>query len=515
MKILKSAFFVLCCVILLLAAARFVFALPSLEGRPASQAMALDGGARLGALALAAAAEHPGKSGVAPLLGGQDALGSRLALVIAAQRSIDAQYYIWHDDVSGRLLLKALLDAARRGVRVRLLLDDNGVPGMDETLSALAGEPNFEIRLFNPSRLRKPKMLGYAIDFFRMNRRMHNKAMIVDGAVAIIGGRNIGDEYFHVGAEEFYIDLDVLALGAIVPETAAAFDRYWNSASVYALEQIVEGRGAIADFLSRAQEAANSSAAAKLVGDLKSSAARLSEQKVALEWTNVSLAIDDPAKGRGEAREDQLMIARLGALIGGVRKSVDLVSAYFVPGKLGAEWFADKARAGVRVRALTNALNTTDVLVVHAGYAKYRRALLAAGVELFELKLRAQAPRGESENRMPFGLSGASLHAKTMAMDDARVFIGSFNFDPRSALLNCEMGFLIESPDMAKRAAAAFDVDLVRASYRPQLTPENKMVWQETTEDGKTVIYQEEPGASLFQQAALALIGLLPVEWLL
>ena len=495
--------------------ARMLFPLPDISDRAPVTAIPANPATRLGAKAAAEADTRPGQSGVIALRDGHDALGSRLALAAEAQASIDAQYYIWHDDVSGRLLLKVLYDAAERGVRVRLLLDDNGVPGLDDTMAALNAHPNFDIRLFNPSTVRFPKYAGYALDFFRMNRRMHNKSWIVDGAVAIIGGRNIGDEYFQVGDANFYLDMDVLAVGAIVPKVAASFDDYWNSASVFQVEDMIKGPGDLDAFLAGAAESDATEAAQALRGQLATSAQRFAGGAMRPEFTTVQLYVDDPSKGQGRASRDQLMIAQLGTLLTTVQSRLDLVSAYFVPGPRGTQDFARAATKGHRVRILTNALNTTDVLMVHAGYTKYRRELLEAGVELYELKLRAGQAPGSAEMTMPLGLSGAALHAKTFAVDDARVFIGSFNFDPRSALLNCEMGFVIDSPAMAANVAAAFDRDLALASYRPHLTPEGHMVWTEQLADGRQVIHQQEPGATWFQQAAIAVIGLLPVEWLL
>lgn len=495
--------------------ARLVFPLPDTSGRPDSRAMPADTATPLGRAMFEEMANRPAQSGVTPLQNGHDALASRLALAAVARQSIDAQYYIWHDDTSGILLLDALRQAAERGVRVRLLLDDNGVPGLDQFMAALNGLDTFEIRLFNPSTVRSPKLLGYTFDFFRMNRRMHNKSFIADGAAAIIGGRNIGDEYFAVGEDSFYIDLDVLVTGAVVPETAAVFDNYWNSASVLEVEKVIEGPGDLAAFEARAAEVSASAEATALQGDLQSSVKRYVTGAVVPEWTRVQLVADDPAKGQGIATRDQLMITRLGALLGDIGQRLDLVSAYFVPGTPGTEYFVDLARAGKEVRILTNALNTTDVLMVHAGYTKYRRELLEAGVDLFELKLRENKTPEADLQIKPLGLSGASLHAKTFAVDDERIFIGSFNFDPRSAILNCEMGFLIDSPTLARRISAGFDGPLKTVSYRPELTPEDKMIWHETTGDGKTLTYQEEPGATWLQQVAIVVIGLLPIEWLL
>lgn len=500
--------------ICLIVIGRWLFPLPDISDRPAEQSLPPDASTRLGQLLLKDMSGHEGQSGVVALAGGHDALGSRLALAEAAERSIDAQYYIWHDDTSGRMLLKALYDASRRGVRVRLLLDDNGVPGLDSVMAALNAQDNFEIRLFNPSTIRRPKLAGYALDFMRMNRRMHNKSFIVDGQAAIIGGRNIGDEYFRVGDANYYLDMDVLAIGQVVGRTATVFDAYWNSASVFAVDQIINGQGDIDAFLADVAATQNSETARTLVGQLESSATRFRQGKASFEFTKVEVVADDPVKGLGAATRPQLMISQLTAIIGRVEKEIDVVSAYFVPGQPGAELFEGLARSGKRVRILTNAMNTTDVLVVHAGYTKYRRDLLKAGVELFELKLRAEQFSGREELK-PLGLSGAALHAKTFSVDDSRVFVGSFNFDPRSALLNCEMGFLIDSPTLARRISADFDGPLKIASYQPVLTLDGQMAWTEEMPNGKLGIYQQEPGASWFRQVAIVVIGLLPVEWLL
>lgn len=366
---------------LAIVAARLAFPLPDISSRVAGKAIPADPATTLGALMT----EAGDRSGVIALREGRDALASRLALAAAAQRSIDAQYYIWHDDTSGIILLEALRKAAERGVRVRLLLDDNGVPGLDGFMAALNAQANFEIRLFNPSTVRHPKLLGYTFDFMRMNRRMHNKSFTVDGAATIVGGRNIGDEYFQVGSDAFYVDLDVLAAGAIVPQTAAVFDEYWNSASVFEVEKIVSGAGDLGAFRARVAEVAASQEARDLLEGFRNSADRYLKHVAEIEWTNVQLVADDPVKGQGIARRDQLMVARLGQILGEVRERLDLVSAYFVPGEAGTAYVTGLARAGREVHILTNALNTTDVLIVHSGYTKYRRELLEAGVGLNEL----------------------------------------------------------------------------------------------------------------------------------
>lgn len=502
---------------LLIVIARMLFPLPDISDRAYSAAIPADPKTQLGTAFADAAEQHPGLSGVTPLQNGRDALASRIDLAMAAEQSIDSQYYIWRDDTSGIMLLDALYSAAKRGVRVRLLLDDNGVPGLDDLMAALNAHDKFEIRLFNPSTVRSPKLLGYAFDFFRMNRRMHNKSFIVDGALAIIGGRNIGDEYFEVGEDDLFIDLDVLAAGSVVHETAAVFDEYWNSASVFEVEKLIEGEGdgGIAAFETRVANVLSNPLAVSLIGDLRNNADRYANGDIALEWTNVRLVADDPTKGQGNATRDQLMITRLSDILGTVTERLDLVSAYFVPGRSGTDFLADLAEAGVDIRVFTNAMNTTDVLMVHSGYTRYRRELLETGVRLYELKLHGDMTSEAHMQIKPFGLSGASLHAKTFAVDRQRIFIGSFNFDPRSASLNCEMGFLIDSPTLANRISNGFDSPLEMVSYQPKLTPEQKLVWLEPVTGGDPKIYQEEPGATWLQQIAIAVIGVLPVEWLL
>ncbi len=496
---------------------RLAFPLPDISQRAPDVAIPADPARGLGMRFAQAAARFPAKTGVLPLIDGREALGSRLFLASRAEVSIDAQYYIWHDDVSGRLLLKALHDAALRGVRVRLLLDDNGIDGMDPYLAGLNALPNFEVRLFNPSTIRTPKTLGYTFSFARMNRRMHNKAFIVDGAAAIVGGRNIGDVYFQIGAGSSYVDADVLGIGAVVPETQAAFDAYWNSASAYELERLVAGPGDRPGLLAAAAEAARTDAAAEFRAAMAVIGQRVADEGRSLEWTDVAILVDDPAKGLGQADPDQLLIARLKEKLGAVEQRLDLVSAYFVPGRNGTAFLADLATAGHRVRIETNALETTDVLVVHAGYSKHRRELLEAGVRLWELKPRADAPAEEAGVGLfgSLGVSGTSLHAKTFAIDGAQVFIGSFNFDPRSARLNCEMGFLIDSPAMAAALHRHFDAELPAISYRPELTADGRMVWQENLPDGTVVTHEREPGVSWLKRLAIVAIAVLPLEWML
>lgn len=509
MWVVGTAIVLAACIVL----ARSVFHLPNLASRQPSTAIPLSSDTSLGRLLIDSERIHSGKSGVLPLSTGHEALASRLLLAMRAESSIDAQYYIWHDDISGRVLLKALYDAAKRGVRVRLLLDDNGISGLDATIVAVNALGNFEIRLFNPSTVRHPKLAGYAFDFFRMNRRMHNKAFIVDGAVAIIGGRNVGNEYFDIGHEAFFLDLDVLAAGSVVRETAANFDSYWNSASAYPADMVISGAAAAFPSYLERSDLFTEAEWLKNLEPIASVAGRLVTERVKLEWTDAKLVSDPPEKGLGQAPAGQLMIHRLGSILGPIRDELDLVSAYFIPSDAGSIYFRSIQKRGAQVTILTNAFKTTDVAVVHAGYSKYRKELLEAGITLYELKAQKAAADGEKELTIT-GSSASSLHAKTLAVDNNRIFIGSFNFDPRSAYLNCEMGFLIASPPMAKRLSDAFRAEITTGAYRVVLKNGN-LRWIETSKDGVQIDHENEPGMTLGARVLIAVLGYLPIEWLL
>lgn len=496
---------------------RMIFPLPSTTDRPPDSASSFAGQSRLARSLAASVASHPGKSGVIELASGNDALSSRLYLINHADETIDAQYYIWQDDTSGRMLLKAILEAARRGVKVRLLLDDNGIPGLDQILASLDAEENIAIRLFNPSTVRWPKLAGYAFDFFRMNRRMHNKALVVDGAATIIGGRNIGDVYFEVGNSDSYIDLDALAVGETVGDVATEFQVYWNAASsIEAGRVLTAAPGDASALLSAPTETVSTEAERRAMAHYEQFLVRAQAAPEQFEWTEIRVVYDDPAKGLGSAADDQLLVSRFRDVAGHARSHAELASAYFVPGTQGVEYFAELVRSGIRVRILTNSARATDVLLVHTGYIKYRVALLEAGVELFELKQLGPARERSFDIDLQdvAGSSSASLHAKTFSSDGQQIFIGSFNFDPRSVMLNCEMGMIINSPRLASRMAATFDRDLALGAYQPRLR-DGSVVWIETQRDGQEIVHVTEPGTTGLQRGFLWLVGYLPIEWLL
>ncbi|QIK42220.1 phospholipase D family protein [Pontivivens nitratireducens] len=509
-SILQFLLFVACFLGLAIIIARVSFSVPPVANRSQEFALPPATEGRLSEALKEQAQRHPELSGISPLENGMDAFVARMMLAGAAVSSIDVQYYIWRADMTGHLLLKALLHAADRGVRVRLLLDDNGVDGLDDVLASMDAHRNIEVRLFNPFMLRRFKRLSYAFDFFRLNHRMHNKAFTVDGRASILGGRNIGDEYFGTGKNPLQMDLDVLAAGEVVSHISADFDRYWNAASVHEAAFIL-GKVRQPDLLTmRLARFADAPQYSDYRASLEDSdiVTSLKEGTLALEWTSADLISDDPDKIMGRASEAELFTTRLRDAMKPIEHRFDGVTPYFVPGERGQEAFASLRERGVAVRMLTNSLEATNMLPVHAGYSKRRKDLLRMGVGLFELRAQAAAP-SDGDKLARLGSSGSNLHAKTFAVDGARIFIGSFNFDPRSAMLNTEMGLVIESERMAQALHHAFDTGLRGLTWQLRLQ-DGKPVWTE----GTTTI-EKEPGTSLHNRIVLRLIGWLPVEWLL
>ena len=490
--------------------------LPSPEGRTASSALEDTSQTRLGRAVAPLVAAHPGKTGIHPLLEPRDAFAARVLLAAAAEKSIDAQYYIWHGDTVGNLVFQALQKAAGRGARVRLLLDDMNTGGLDPVIAALDAHPNIEVRLYNPFAHRGTRALDFVSDFSRVNRRMHNKSLTVDNQASVVGGRNIGNEYYGVGDGTVFADLDVVAVGAAVRDVSRQFDLFWNSASAYPAASLVAA-AAPADLDARFAATHASPEAVAYVEALRTAplVRDLLAGQLALEWADARLVHDDPVKTLDTTpRADNLLFPALVEAIGRPGKSLDLVSPYFVPGDEGTEALAALARRGVKVRVLTNSLESSEANVVHAGYAKRRETLLRAGVRLYELKATA-LQKSRDEKAGPGSSSGAALHAKTFAVDASRIFVGSFNFDLRSALLNTEMGLVIGSPMLAGRLAELFERTVPLEAYEVRLREGGDgLEWIERTASGEKR-HETEPGAGWFRRAAVALLSTLPIDWML
>lgn len=460
-------------------------------------------------------ADHPDLTGIQLLPDGVSALAMRLALVRCAQRSIDARYYIWEDDVSGRMLLSEIIAAADRGVRVRLLIDDNPTAGLDPMWSAVAAHPNIAVRLFNPLTIRGARPLNYLFDFPRLNRRMHNKSLTVDDAATVVGGRNVGDAYFGAADDGLFIDLDALAVGAVVPAVAADFERYWTSDAAFPAAMIL--RGSEAGRLGSLRRTVVSDSAAVYRGATEAAIADLDSASLAahLTWAKVRLFSDNPDKALDKSAREDLLAVQIAPYIRDAKQSFDLVSGYFVPAHAGTDLLTGLSRRHVDTRVITNGVAVTDVPVVHAGYVPWRRPLLAAGVKLFE----ARSLDGEDFSKRDLGQTnfsggGESVHAKTFVIDDQRLFVGSFNFDPRSALLNCEMGLMIDSSDLAVAVTKTLDRRLVDHAYRVAMDRDKRIVWTRH-QGGSVETFTTEPGTTPFERGMITGLSKLPIAWLL
>ena len=433
----------------------FAPTLPSLDGRTHTTALTDTGDTAIGHAVADRLAEQaaPGQSGVHLLRDGRDAFAARALLARGAERSLDVQYYIWHGDLSGTLMLHELRAAAHRGVRVRLLLDDNGIGGLDEALAALDAHPQVEVRLFNPFVIRAPKSLNWLLDFRRLNRRMHAKSFTADGAATVVGGRNVGDEYFGAREDGLFVDLDALCLGPVVADVAGEFDAHWNSPNTYPADRLLP---AITPARRAAVEAEEARVRRSRAADEYDAAVEalplfdeMTDGQVDFTWATLTLVSDDPARVLGREPPGHQVADRVDRFLASAVRELTLVSGYFVPTDDALAQLERQARAGVSVRALTNSYAATDVGAVHAGYAPHRHRLLAAGVELFEMPAPDDKPKvkkfvrpGGRGGQMP----GTTLHAKVFVVDRERLFVGSFNLDPRSARLNTELGVLIDSP---------------------------------------------------------------------
>ena len=495
--------------------------LPPQANRSPSYAIESGADTPLGRDAARAAAPHAGQSSCLALPDGVDALLARLALARQAERSLDLQYYIWHDDLTGRQLAAALLHAADRGVRVRVLLDDLGTGADDAVLLALDAHPQIEIRLFNPVAARGARLLGAAVEFERVNRRMHNKAFIADNEFAVLGGRNIGDEYFGASGDLAFGDLDVLSSGPVVPDVSASFDRYWNASHAYPIAALL-GRSGDAAQLVALRERLDADVAAQRDGPY---ATQVAERWLAhrtgdgqqLHWGRVRLLVDEPDKIEQSADAIAARRAPQTVQIGlQIQQELLIVSPYFVPGDEGTAALAALVARGVRVTVLTNSLAATDVSAVHAGYARQRKALLAGGVHLYELRpevnrARTKGQRGDGV----LGASRASLHAKTFVFDRQSVFIGSLNLDPRSLYLNTEIGLVCDMPALAAWLADHIEGALDAAAWRLELEDEGnggqRLVWRQ--KDGEsTTRLDTEPETGALRRLGVWFLGLLPIE---
>ena len=466
---------------------------------------------------------HPGQSGFWLLATGLDAYAARVLLGEVADRSLDVQYYLYHDDLTGRFLTRALLRAADRGVRVRLLLDDMATPGIDPVLAALDSHPDIAVRILNPFANRQFRGLEMLARFEQVTRRMHNKSFTVDNVVTVVGGRNVGDEYYDAHEDVNFADMDVLAAGPAAVKVGKQFDLYWNSALAYPVTALTAEQGDLdalrRDLETLAETERDSPYAERLrTSDL---IRRIETGTLDFEWGEALVFYDLPEKliTDPEDRSTHLGPKLRPYVVEGLDRDLLIFSPYFVPGKEGVGALTALAERGVRVRVVTNSLASTDVGIVHSGYAPYRIPLLRGGVELYELKPDADAPAARKLLNLS-GSSGASLHSKTSVLDREVLFVGSPNLDPRSGKLNTELGILFMSEPLASAVAEWFDVHASEVAYRLSLDDSHcpsedlcaeRILWT-TIEGNEEVVYHQEPKTGAVTRFIVALFSLLPIE---
>jgi cardiolipin synthase C len=459
-------------------------------------------------------------SGIRLLSSGEEALDSLVSLADHAERTLDIQYYIIRQDDSARDLLRHVRDAAERGVRVRVLVDDLNTAGEDRRFMHLGQYPNVEVRVFNPfpggRSATWSRILASISEFRRINHRMHNKLFVADDSLAITGGRNIGDEYFTLDKHSNFIDLDVVGAGPIVPQLEASFDAFWNSKYAYPIASVAApAPPAEQDPTHTAAAADHAVSEGQAVGqqDADWLCHELDTDTLKLVWAPATVLADRPAKIASDVSPDQeeTIANNIAELMRSAQQEVLVISPYFVPGKEGVALMRELVTRGVHIRILTNSLASTDAPLVHNGYARYRVALLKMGVELSEVRPRL----GQKRVRFhPFRSANASLHAKTLVIDRRTVFIGSLNMDERSKHFNSELGLVVRSPEIAHQVISLLDDISADGSYRLSLDAAGHIVWS-SGEGSEQKIWHNEPETTLWQRVDIKLLAPFAPEELL
>jgi putative cardiolipin synthase len=499
--------------------------LPMQRERPEELAAPVEPGGALAQIAIASTppGEHSGFR-LMPL--GVYSLDARIQLARRAQHSLVVQYYQLENDGTGRLLLRSVREAALRGVKVRILVDDLYTSGSQQLLLALSNTPNVAVRLFNPFCCGRDgfvsRFAASPHEISRLNHRMHNKLFIVDGVMAVVGGRNIADEYFTLSQAQNFIDMDALAVGQVLPQLERIFDRYWNSDQVWPIRDIVRGAAGQAptgaDFDTWIGMAAPPPKIELPPSDVLGYGPigeELDAGRMGLLWGEARAIADPPSKPQAMSAEQALSASvtmKVWDLLMDAQSEVDITSPYLVPGEAGMAAFEDLARRKVKLTLLTNSLAANDEPLVHTGYARYRLRLLNAGADLYELS--PERTRVGTRFGM-FGKSLGRLHSKTAAIDRRKIFVGSMNLDPRSATQNTEMGVVVESPQLAREMLRVINISKLQNSYRLRLAPGTQALEWLTTDGEREMILTTEPESSFFQRLYNTLIAPFVPEMLL
>jgi putative cardiolipin synthase len=471
---------------------------------------------QLGALVAETAPEDQSLSGVELLADPAEAFRTRFAIAGLAEKTLDMQYYLWKGDLAGQLLMWRALEAADRGVQVRFLIDDIFHWGRDEVYALLDTHPNFEVRVFNPMANRGlARGLNFLVNKRQLNHRMHNKIFMADNAVAVLGGRNIGNDYFGVDTKANFFDLDVLTVGQGAKEAGAAFDEYWNSKyavpisvlhnKTYTAEDLEEGRKKLRESLRHLDALPY-----VLETEADKSLESLRKWRDGLIWTEAHVVVD-PLE-RFERKGESALVEYTQSWVEDIDTEFLAESAYLIPSKQGIENVRKMTDRGVRVRLLTNSLMSNNHLAAHSGYMKYRKALLDAGAELHELRadaaLREHFKANKEGSEVPAG-----IHTKSFVIDGQQALIGSFNLDPRSRDLNSEIGLVISNREFAQQVVEEMNQDFdPENSYRLFLNEQGKLRWELTNPDGSVTLFKHDPGASIWKRMGARILSWLPIE---
>ncbi len=461
-----------------------------------------------------AAAHPPGESGFILQVDGVDALATRILLARWAEHSIDAQYYLITADVIGYLFIEALLDAADRGVRVRFLLDDIMISGYDLGLAALDSHPNIELCIFNPIARGGWRTWNLLTDFSRINRRMHNKTFTVDNQFTIIGGRNIAAEYFGAQQDVNFGDADFLAIGSVVKDVSRQFDTYWNDQLAVPIPAFIDLpedpeetlkalRGRIATAIKGFEETRYTNALTRSIFEI------IEIEGSDYTWAPYQLVYDSPKKTRNkELKPDESIIPPLVAAVEAAKKELIIVSPYFVPTKKSIDGLGDLVDRGVDVMVITNSLASNNHAVVHSGYAPTRKPLIQRGVRIYEVRPDAGVVSAKETGATS---AASNLHTKAFIVDREVMFLGSFNWDPRSVYINTELGVIIESPVIAGTAANRIDEKLPTATYQVIVNENGCLRWI-TQDDSQKTVYKKEPETSFWKRFTTGFMGILPLD---
>jgi cardiolipin synthase C len=495
--------------------------LPANIKRPESHALKDTRDTTLGRAVAEGQRAHPGQTGFHLLANGRDAFVARAVLAQKAERSLDVQYYLYHNDLVGRLFSHVLLMAADRGVRVRLLVDDMDMADRDFGATVMELHPNIEVRLFNPFGRNTSRWSQFITRMGSVTRRMHNKSFVVDSQMAILGGRNIGNEYFEADPGLAFADLDVIAGGPVAGEVSAVFDLFWNHALAYPASALYMGEAVTDETMKKFRQSLGQFVAEQrdsvYLQALRDSdlAVKIRNNQLAFEWGDGEVVFDHPEKLIQDVDATEFHLGpKLIPYWNGVRKELLIFSPYFVPGDKGTEVLAGLVKRGVRVRILTNSLSSNDVELVHAGYKKYRKELLRNGVELYEMNKKL-ATRQREEKKGTGGSSKASLHAKSFVFDRSQVFIGSLNLDPRAVVFNTEIGVVLKVLTISEAMSKWFEQNIERVAFRLELKKDEngweQLLWH-GWENEEPVMFTHEPYAGFWQRAKIEFLSWWPIQ---